>query len=293
MADTFKILVPIGFSDQSLIALEQAMVFAKAIDQAELTLVTVIEDNSSFRKKLNLAKKDGSELKAEVNKKLQELAEKYANNGVEIKTMVAKGTVYEEIGRITDLLDINLVIMGTNGKPQNLRKRFIGSNAYRTATLVQPPVVVTKGIEVKSQIKTIIFPLVLDRRSKEKVGPAVKYARLFDASIKIVSINNNPDQAKILRGHLKQVESFIADHGISVSAELVEPEAGNGVVRNTLKYAAENDGDLIIITEDSKQRDFTDYFLGTDVQAMMYHSDIPVMTITPSEVKWEAMWESF
>lgn len=289
MADTFKILVPIGFSDQSLIALEQAMVFAKAIDQAELTLVTVIEDNSSFRKKLNLSKKDGAELKAEVNNKLQELAEKYSSQGVDIKTMVAKGTVYEEIGRITDLLDIHLVIMGTNGKPQNLRKRFIGSNAYRTATLVQPPVVVTKGIEVKSQIKTIIFPLVLDRRSKEKVGPAVKYARLFGASIKIVSINNNPDQAKILRGHLKQVENFIADHGISVSAELIEPESGNGVVRNTLKYAAENDGDLIIITEDSKQRDFTDYFLGTDVQAMMYHSDIPVMTITPSEVKWEAM----
>lgn len=270
------------------------MVFARAAGEVEMTLLTVIEDSSAFRKRLEIGKVDSDELKPIVSEMLNELVAKYdSESKITLKTMVAKGTVYEEIGRVTDLLDINLVIMGTNGKPQNLRKRFIGSNAYRTATLVQPPVVVTKGIEVKAQIKTIIFPLVLDRRSKEKVGPAVKFARLFGASIKIVSVNNDADQAKIMRGHLKQVENFIADHGVEVTAELINPTESNGVVRNILKYANDNHGDLIIITEDSKQRDFTDYFLGTDVQAMMYHSDIPVMTITPSAVKWETMWESF
>ncbi len=296
MADTFKILVPIGFSEQSLLALDQAIVFARATDNSELTLLTVIEENNGFFKRMFSSKSASNEeaLKKEVSTKLKEIAKEYepkASNP--IKTMVAQGVVYEEVARVSELLETNLVVMGTNGKPQNLRKRFIGSNAYRTATLVQPPVVTVKGVRKPEQIDTIIFPLVLDRRSKEKVGPALHYARLFNSQIKIVSVNTEPDEAKVMRAHLKQVEKFISDHGVTCTAELIEPTENKGVVRNTLKYAYDNDADLIIITEDDRKRDLTDYFLGTDVQAMLYHSEIPVMSITPSEVKWEAMWDSF
>lgn len=292
MAEPFKILVPIGFSEQSLLALDQALNFGKATEKAEITLLTVIEEDNFFRKMLG-TKQNPDELREEVEKKLKAIAQDYAEkSGLPIKTMVAQGLVYEEIARVSELLDTDLVVMGTNGKPQNLRSRFIGSNAYRTATLVKPPVVTVKGVRNPDKIETIIFPLVLDRRSKEKVGPALKYARLFQAKIKIVSVLNEEDEANMLRAHLKQVEHFIRDGGVEASAELINPKE-KGVVRNTLQYAYDNDGDLIIITEDDRKRDITDYFLGNDVQAMLYHSEIPVMSITPSEVKWEAMWDSF
>ncbi|MEQ9262717.1 MAG: universal stress protein [Owenweeksia sp.] len=286
------ILVPAGFSEQSILALDQALIFAKAM-KAKITLLTVMEDNKQFRKLFNTENK-GDELKEMVNEKLKALAAEYASkSGIDISTMLAKGLVYEEVARVTELIGADLVIMGTNGKPQNFRKRFIGSNAYRVATLVKPPVITIKGVRNIQKIETIIFPLVLDRRSKEKVGPALKYARLFNSRIKVVSVKQENQEDKILRAHLKQVKTFIADHGVECSAELVNPTDHKGVVRNTLNYAYENDGDLIIITEDDKNRDITDYFLGSDVQAMVYHAEIPVMCITPSEVKWEAMWESF
>ncbi len=290
--DSPIILVPAGFSEQSILALDQALVFAKAM-KAKITLLTVVEDNKQFRKLLNTESR-GDALKSEVNAKLKELASEYSNrSGVEISTMVAKGVVYEEVARVCELIDAEMVIMGTNGKPQNFRKRFIGSNAYRVATLVKPPVITIKGVRNIQKIETIIFPLVLDRRSKEKVGPALKYARLFKSAIKIVSVLGEGQDEKILRAHLNQVKTFISDHGVDCTAEMIKPTEQKGVVRNTLYYAYENDGDLIIITEDDKDRDLSDYFLGTDVQAMVYHSEIPVMCITPSEVKWESMWESF
>ena len=285
------ILVPAGFSEQSILALDQALVFAKAM-KAKITLLTVIEDSKQFRKLFNTESK-GDALKELVNEKLKAMASEYSTKSkIEISTMLTKGVVYEEVARVTELIDADLVIMGTNGKPQNFRKRFIGSNAYRVATLVKPPVITIKGVHNIQKIETIIFPLVLDRRSKEKVGPALKYARLFNSRIKVVSVLNESDEEKILRAHLNQVKTFISDHGVECTAELIKPTE-KGVVRNTLSYAYENDGDLIIITEDDKERDITDYFLGTDVQAMVYHAEIPVMCITPSEVKWEAMWESF
>jgi nucleotide-binding universal stress UspA family protein len=296
MADTFKILVPIGFSEQSLLALDQAITFEKAIENAEITLLSVIEEHNGFFKRLFGSKSASSEetLKKEVSTKLKEVAARYEGKTTNLlKTMVAKGVVYEEVARVSELLECDLVVMGTNGKPDNFRKRFIGSNAYRSATLVQPPVVTVKGVRKPEQVDTIIFPLVLDRRSKEKVGPALYYARLFKAQIKIVSVVTDEEETKKMRGHLKQVEKFISDHGITCSAELMQPKENKSVVRNTLKYAYDNDGDLMIITEDSRKRDLTDYFLGSDVQAMLYHSEIPVMCITPSEVKWEAMWDGF
>ena len=293
MANKLNILVPIGFSDQSIMALDQALVFAEAAPEAQLTLLTVIEEDGFFKRVFG-AKKNTEELRQKVDSRIKELADEYrAKCNLKIETIVAKGLVYEEIARVVEMMECNLVVMGTNGKPQNLRRRFIGSNGYLTASLVQPPVVAVKGIRKPQKVDTIIFPLVLDRRSKEKVGPAIHYAKLFNAQIRIVSVLQQEDQAKIMRAHLHQVDKFISDKGITCTTELIENPRHKGVVRNTLEYAYENDGDLLIITEDDRERDITDYFLGTDVQAVMYHSEIPVMSITPSEVKWEALWEAF
>ncbi len=286
------ILVPIGFSEQSLMALDQAVIFAKAM-QAEITLLTVINDDSEIRKALDVKVKDQDILREQAKKKLEELAQEYSQkSGVTIERMVANGVVYEEIRRVADLLDAELVIMGTNGKPSNLRKRFIGSNAYRTVTIVEAPVITIKGVRNINRIDTIIFPLVLDRRSKQKVGPALHYARLFNAKIKVVSVLKDAHEERDLNANLRQVHKFITEHGVECSTELLKPTENKSVVRNTLYYAYENNGDLIMIVEDDRERDITDYFLGTDVQAMIYHSEIPVMSITPTNVKWQSMWEA-
>lgn len=287
--NTPTILVPMGFSEQSLLALDQAVVFAKAMN-AKIVLLSVINGDKELGVLLDNAQSK-EELKLKAQAKLDEFANEYnTRSGIVIETMMAEGVVYEEIARVCEQIDATLVIMGTNGKPQNLRKRFIGSNAYRVVTLVKPPVITIKGVRNINKIKTIIFPLVLDRRSKEKVGPALHYARLFGAQIKVVSVLSEGNEKK-LRANIKQVENFVNDHGVPCTSELLIPKGHKGIVKNTLQYAYENDGDLLIITEDDKDRDITDFFLGTDVQAMIYHSEIPVMSITPSEVKWGAMWE--
>ena len=293
MADkTPVILVPMGFSEQSILALDQALIFAKAM-KASILLLAVNNNDNQLREMFgDMHRKE--DIGEKLHEKLKSVASEYsAKSGISIETMLATGVVYEEIDRVSKEKDVDLVIMGTNGKPQNLKKRFIGSNAFRTVTLVDPPVITIKGVRNINSIDTIIFPLVLDRRSKEKVGPALHYARLFGAKIKVVSVLIEEDKKKVLKAHLKQVETFIKDHGIDCSSELIKPDKkSKGIVSNTLNYAYENEGDLMIITEDSKERDFTDFFIGTDVQAMIYHSEIPVMSITPSEVKWAAMWES-
>lgn len=293
MSESYKILVPIGFSEQSLTALNQASIFAKATKNASITLLSVIEEGGFFSKMFS-ASGDNESLHAEVSKKLQDIAEQFqADTAIPTNTMVAEGVVYEEIARVSSLIDANLVIMGTNGKPQNLRKRFIGSNAYRTASLVKPPVITIKGERLIDKIDTIVFPLLMDRHSKEKVGPTLEYARIFGAKVIVVAVKEADSQLNILRGHVNQVETFIRDHGIACEHKIIENPKRRGVVRNILNHAYEADGDLVIITEEAGPTDITDYFLGNEMQSVIYHSEIPVMCITPKAVKYEQMWDSF
>jgi len=293
MSESFKILVPIGFSEQSLTALNQASIFAKATENASITLLSVIEEGGFFSKMFSSSSNTES-LHAEVSKKLKETAENFQkDHNIVTNTMVAEGVVYEEIARVSSLIDANLVIMGTNGKPQNLRKRFIGSNAYRTASLVKPPVITIKGERLIDKIDNIIFPLLMDRHSKEKVGPTLEYARIFNAKVIVVAVKEDDSQLNILRGHVKQVETFIRDHGVQCEHKIIENPKRRGVVRNILNHAYEAEGDLVIITEEAGPSDLTDYFLGNEMQSVIYHSEIPVMCITPKAVKYEQMWDSF
>ncbi len=292
MSDSFKILVPIGFSEQSLNALNQALIFAKASKNTQFTILSVIEDSRAFSKLFD--SKNADELRQKVNKEIKQISEEFAQKtGFTVNTMVAEGVVYEEIARVSTLIDADLVVMGTNGKPQNLRKRFIGSNAYRTASLVKPPVVTIKGVRNINKIETIIFPLLMDRHSKEKVGPALNYARIFGAKILVIAVKEDESKLNLLRGHVHQVEKFIKDHGVVCETKLIENPKRKGVVKNILNHAYEAAGDLVIIAEEDGQGDFADFILGNELQAVIYHSEIPVMSITPRAVKYDNMWDSF
>lgn len=290
-----KILVPIGFSEQSLLSLQQAVVFAKAMP-ARLVLLSVIEENKTLNSIFSPSEKKLEKWKKEVHTKLEELAaDTRAKHNLQVETMIAKGVVYEEIAQVADMINADLVIMGTNGKPHNFKKRFIGSNAYRTVCITKAPVITIKGVQEIKGINTIIFPLVLDRKSKEKTAPALHYARLFGAQIKCVAVANTETEEKSLGAHLKQVKQFISDAGVTCTAELIVPtgDRSKSVTGNILEFAHREGGDLIMIMEEGQEPDLLDTLMGNQVQAIIYHSDIPVMSITPSQTKWSSMFQQW
>lgn len=284
-----KILVPVGFSEQSLIALDEAVIFAKAM-KAEITLLSVIEDHGLFAR---LFSSDDSEkqVKEKTKQQLEDVAKGLrTTHGLKIETMVAKGTVYDEVSRVAELISATLVIMGTNGKPSNFRKRFIGSNAYRVVGMVEAPVITIQGIRKINKIDIIIFPIVADKNSKEKVGPALHYARLFNASIKLVSVATVKSEVPTLTAHMKQVSKFIDSKGIKCTADLIKPDNNDkSLVDNVLDFSYNNDGDLMMIIEDDSSS-LTDVLLGSDAQQVIYHSEIPVMSITPTKKQFESVF---
>lgn len=277
----YKILVPIGFSDQSLLALQQAVLFGKAMN-AKIYLLSVIEDAGLLNRLFGDDNETEAKLRTVLDEKLQQLAIETRNSsGLEVEYLISKGTVYEEIAKTTELIDADLVVMGTNGKPTNFKKKFIGSNAYRTVTAVKPPVLVVKGTKNPESIKKIIFPVYVDVKSREKTPTVAQYARLFNASVLLIGLFAGDEEKSRLLVILKQLDQFFTEAGITHEVHFKEIDSNRNKIEELLEFSYKNGGDILAITEEGEEPDLATRLLGTDVQDVLYHSEIPVLAITP------------
>ena len=277
-----KILVPIGFSEQSIVALGQAFNLAK-IKNSDVVLLSVIEGQSMIQSLFLDDKSD--ELKGKVKSKLEDIASVYsAKYGVDTDTMVAKGRVYEEVNKVADMISADLIVMGTNGV--NSKSKFIGSNAEKVVRLSKCPVITIKGKSHRDGCENIILPLDLEKQTKEKVTYALEYARYWDATIRIVSVvlrDNNEVRAKLIK-NIKQVEQFILDAGVKCTSEIVEGEKKRTLGDFVFDYEKKFDADMIMIMTKKEELTLSNN-ISVTARYIINNSDIPVMSIRPKEVK--------
>ncbi len=276
-----KILVPIGFSKQSLIALGQACNLAK-IKQSKVVLLSVIEEQSMIESLFLDDKTD--ELKNKVQLKLENIAEEYqARHSIDIDVMVAKGRVYEQVNEVSQLISADLIVMGTNGASTRVKK-FIGSNAERVVRQSRCPVITIKGDYHRDGCQNIVLPLDLEKETKEKVTYALEYARYWNATIRVVSVvlKNNSEAREKLSKNLIQVKNFITNANVECTAELLEGEEKQTLGDFVFNYQKKVDADLIIIMNKKEELSFTNN-ISVTARYIINNSQVPVMSIRPKD----------
>ena len=283
-AKSSKILVPIGFSEQSITALDQACCFAK-LDDSKLFILSVIEERSTME---NLFFDDNShELKKKVHEKLDEISEKFSQKyNIEIEIMVSQGKIYNQINEAAEMIDADLIIMGTNGSPKGRIKRFIGSNAVRVVRLSKCPVMTIKGATIKGACKNIILPLDTEKETKEKVTYAIRYARKWGAPIHLVSVflKQNKIERKKLELNLDQVLKFVKNAGISCTSNLIEGDEKQNVGDFIFDFQKNFDNDLFMIMTKKEELSLSKN-ISVTARYIINNSPIPVINIRPKERK--------
>ena len=277
-----KILVPVDFSDQSLIALEQSYNLAREY-KADITLLYVIEDNGFVSK--FFSKQQDEEIKKQVEENLNKLAaDVVKKTGIAVNTMVARGSVYAKVVEVADMINALFVIMGANGTI-NLKKKFIGSNVLRVVREANVPVITIRGQQHRNGCKNIVLPLDLTKETREKVNFALEIAKLGNGSaIRIVTVLFSTDEFVVnrLTRQVQQVKSFIEKEGVECTAEIIKAVKGSeSLSESIINYGNKVEGDLIIIMT-QQEVDFTQRFIGSTAQEIINNSDIPVLSIIPS-----------
>jgi nucleotide-binding universal stress UspA family protein len=286
-----QVLIPIDFSGQSLIALDQSHNLAKFYN-AELTLLHVIDSGHMFS---IFSKRDSEDeaLKNEAKKKLEELgAEITKKYEIKANIIVTKGRANNKIVEAANEISAKLIIMGVHNVGQDMKTRFVGSTVAKVVREAKCPVITIKGKTLREGCKNIVIPIDLTKESREKVDYAIELGKLYGATIHTISTlyTVDEDAAKRLVKHVKQVKKTIKAAGVNCTIEIVSLVRGNETIESAIiNYAKFMEADLLMIMT-QQEGEMKPFFVGSTAQNIINGSEIPVMSIVPSYRHSEAVY---
>ena len=281
-ASVFRFLVPIDFSRQSLVVLEQASNLAKYYN-ADVVLLHVVED-IGLLSKIFTKKIDERELANALEAKLKKLARDMAvKMDVNIEAVVKHGTVYDKILETAESFEITMIVMSAL-ESSGLKKRFIASNTLRVVKQSPCPVITVKGRHHRDGCKNLILPLDMTKGTKQKITHAIEFTKVFnDTKIWIVSVLKTPKKELVedVASKLEEVKLQIENKGIDCSAAIVKIIKGeDSVPQAIIDYAEKANGDCIVMMTQQEEEPI-EHFLDAIPQFVINNSEIPVMSIVP------------
>jgi universal stress protein A len=137
------ILVPIDFSESSRKAVRYAVSFAKLF-QAELLLVHVLQTPTPIPGVMDFPTVDEGTQTA-LAQRLSEFRDETCG-GVTARDLLVLGSPFNEISRVAEEQNIDLIVLGTHGHSA-LHRLFLGSTAERVLRYAPCPVLVVREKE--------------------------------------------------------------------------------------------------------------------------------------------------
>lgn len=272
MPDKRKILVPIDFSDQSLVALSQTYNIAR-LSNSTLTLLYVNYKGSDTKTKLD-------EIKTKLEQKVSEIQKNYK---IDVEYLIEEGKVYDQIIQVAERIHAKFMVIGFNGTKG--LTAFIGHNALRLVRMSPCPVITIKGKNHRQGCKNIVLPLDFTKETRVKVAKAIELAEYFGSTIRIVMVVDNKEHEVRIMQYATQTKKMIEEKGISCTIDKI---SGSKIAHLVIEYAEKVEADLILIMT-KEEVSIDELIIGTTAQQIINFSDIPVLSIRPPK----AVYTSF
>ena len=269
-----SIIVGTDFSEGSYIALELAVDVANRM-ACGILLVWVKREKKLFSS-------DQLELMTNLAKdKLEALCEKHrpALKHGNMEWTIQEGRVSSTIADVAKRELAPLIVIGTNGA-SGFEKYVLGSTAARIVQDAPCPVLTMRqGYDFHKKLESIVVPIRVNVNSRQKVPPAAAMARIFGSKVYLLGLLDLKEEESALRTYLSQSADFLEKEGVNYNIEL---ETYTNYCNTVLNYADTIKADLVIInTEQDKL--ISQFFLGTNAQQIVHHSQIPVLCIHPED----------
>ncbi len=272
-----KILVPIDFGSQSVVALDYARFFALKID-AKLLLLNVLEESGILQKFLtpDLEEKMANQAKLA----LKGLAEEHLR-GMDYEYCVRVGKPYEIIEAAAEDHKPIMIVMGKT-EELSLKQKFLGSNTLNVIQETKYPVVSVRGKQAASDLTDyILLPMDLSRPVREQVNAAIEFARLLKARVFALSVDVKDDVAyeTHLLTEMHKIKKAIEQAGVECETKIIEGRKSDVVEiisdhANKLKPMLT----VIMVRDESK---FDQWMMGSVARDIIRTLDYPVMSIRP------------
>jgi nucleotide-binding universal stress UspA family protein len=280
-----NVLVPMDFSQPSLLALNHGIAFARQY-QARLSLLHVVESSSV----LNIAfpaetARIEIEHSAHAQRMLNALADAESDTGLDIQTLVQTGDVEDQILATIREEDIDFVVIGTHSRSL-VGRSLIGSVAENVLRKVEIPVMTVCRASPVPAFDRMMLATDLSESSQEGSDIALELARETGSNLVVfhaveVGIEGGAEAAVYLgkprleeaREKLQDLKAAAPQQDVQVQAVLAETT----VAHTILRAAAKNFADLIVIL--FQKNGMVETKLGTTAERVIRDAHVPVLSI--------------
>ena len=268
-----NILVPTDFSTQAENALKIA---AKMATENDGTVHMI----HSVEVPLHLANTGDSTALPEAiyfiklaEKKFSELLEKPFLQNVSVQESIGHGEIYDDIQKILDRHDIDLIIMGSHGS-SGFREMFIGSNTEKVVRTSSVPVLVIKNPHENFEVKDFIFATDFSEECRGPFVKAQKFAHSMGAVTHLLLINT-PSGFKTTAEARELMENFV--RGTAANRYTLNIYNDISVEKGVLNFAKETGAQLIGMATHGR-KGLSHFFNGSISEDMVNHANMPVIT---------------
>ncbi len=258
-----KFLVPIDFTPVTDNALAYATDLSKHM-KGEIVLLHVNEGGKT----------------AEAEKKsalLQMMATTNQNkSGIECKSMVQAGSIFDVIGDIAKKIDTSIIVMGTHGVKG--MQHIMGSRAMKVMTQSETPYIVVQKLPF-CEIKNMLVPIDFSREIKQVLPLVEGIGKAFNAHIHLLPQKASDEYLhNRVSNNLLYAKAYFDDNEMNASI-INSFFKGDSMCKDTLKAAKEINADMLVTLIDPETH-IGDYIMGNEEQKIVANeAQIPVLCI--------------
>ncbi|WP_298650413.1 universal stress protein [uncultured Proteiniphilum sp.] len=287
-----EILIPVDFSDYSLVACEFGFRLARDLD-CEVKLLNAFftpfyPASVPFGDTFTLQTTDKDlfqDVRNRTEKEMQSLVEKIENRiaagsipEISYKTALVEGLPEEEIITYSKKMRPTAIVMGTRGK--NAKELdLIGSVTAEVMDGCRTPVfAIPEGAKIRSlsEMKTIVFLTNFQEREFKAFDLMMKFLKPYPIKVYLAHIAKKEDVwNEIKLSGIQKRFSDIYPH-LEIEYKLIDQNEGLEVTLD--KFAEENKVDMISLSS-SRRNIFARIFNPGIARRMIFHSDTPLLVI--------------
>lgn len=199
--------------------------------------------------------------------------------------LVKIGNFITEIGNSATEVGAQLIIMGTHG-PKGLIQNLLGGDAMKVVSHSEKPFIVVQEKGIKpTGYDNIIVPLDMTEDSKQKLDEVADIAKYFNSKVHIIAKHENDKGLYLkLKNNVIFAKKYFSEKKVEMAITITEPKTD--FEKEIIKYAKENDADLIAIINSLNWNIFGSLFASRrEEQIITNKEQIPVLCVNPIDVK--------
>ncbi len=264
-----KILVPTDFSKNSHSAIEFAIDIVNKLE-GEMILFNTYKLARRAGMFIGVEKMMREESKTEMAKLVRKVKPRL-NSKVILKHKVVKGDPIQTVVLAAKKLNIDLIIMGTQGA-SGLKEVFIGSTTNGVINNTKIPLMAVPSSFKHKPLDVIVLSISPNfEELSEKIGTLKLLAELYNSKIKGLHVNTNDKTAEI-SGKFEEILKG-TDHSF-------QEVKGNTAKVNSIieQFVADNQADMLCMIK--QNRGFWENLFHNSVTTIeVFHSDVPILVL--------------